>query len=166
MRHNVLRVSVLIRSAQYITHAEAAMHMINKATVPGAFLCDCFPWSTSVQFDVSAFTLTCVSDSEAPPVMAAFPKIGTSREGHDPQTRYKAFRTRECRDGESHALPTIIVLSTILQAKGSAPPSLTRDLLSTESGNQNLHHHIKWSTGSLYGGQHYFRRSEREYIVH
>ncbi len=30
---------------QYITHAEDTMHMISKATVPGAFLCDFFPWS-------------------------------------------------------------------------------------------------------------------------
>ncbi|KAI0704573.1 cytochrome P450 [Earliella scabrosa] len=35
--------------------------------------------------------------------------------------------------------------------KGVAPPSLTQDLLSAESKGEDLHHHIKWSTGSLYG---------------
>ncbi|KAI0746389.1 cytochrome P450 [Daedaleopsis nitida] len=34
---------------------------------------------------------------------------------------------------------------------GSAPPSLTRDLLSAAGSDELLHHHIKWSTGSLFG---------------
>lgn len=30
---------------QYIAHAEDTMEMISEVTVPGAFLCDLWPWS-------------------------------------------------------------------------------------------------------------------------
>ncbi|KAH9896527.1 cytochrome P450 [Cubamyces lactineus] len=37
-------LSVHTADSQYISHADATMHMITKNTVPGAFLCDLLPW--------------------------------------------------------------------------------------------------------------------------
>ncbi|KAJ8482310.1 hypothetical protein ONZ51_g5439 [Trametes cubensis] len=37
-------LSVNTADSQYISHADATMHMITKNTVPGAFLCDLLPW--------------------------------------------------------------------------------------------------------------------------
>ncbi|KAI0764639.1 cytochrome P450 [Fomes fomentarius] len=109
-------LSVDTADSEYITHAEETMHMISKATVPGAFLCDFFPWMKHL------------------PSWLPFQR--SARQGKDMIDRL-VTKPFEHVNAE--------------MAKGSAPPSLARDLLSTESGNKNLHHHIKWSTGSLYG---------------
>ena len=45
------------------------------------------------------------------------------------------------------------LLKPAQQEHGSAPPSLTRDLLLAADSDERLQHHIKWSTGSLFGGK-------------
>lgn len=134
--------------------------MISRATVPGAYLCDFLPFRKWTDFDAysrSAETqpaLACHSKTFT--VMASVPTLSTRGERHDRKTRNKAVRAGATGHG---ALFILLTSSTctptqirVWQAKGTALPSLTQDLL-TEVDNESLYNHIKWSTGSLYGGE-------------
>ncbi|KAI0704552.1 cytochrome P450 [Earliella scabrosa] len=109
-------LSVEAADSEYITHAEETMHMISRATIPGAFLCDFFPW------------------------MKYLPS-------------WLPFQ-REARAGRQMIAELVTKpFEHVKQemAKGTAPPSLTHDLLSSEKLNESMLHSIKWSAGSLYG---------------
>ncbi|EJF59311.1 cytochrome P450 [Dichomitus squalens LYAD-421 SS1] len=110
-------LSVSTADSEYISHAEDTMHMISKATVPGAFLADLLPWMKHLPSWVP-FQQEAKQGREMIERLVTKPFEHVKRE----------------------------------MAAGTAPQSLTQDLLSMDAADRTTsEHQIKWTTGALYG---------------